>query len=164
VPDLPQRHAWAAEGLAHTCYISYVDSRTGLGPDQLEFKGRSIGEKWAERVDQWEKAGGHGGVPPGVNQATPVSGNQWKEYVTRDPYNPLRPEVSIPTVFGYVFTCLMFIPSGSRRSRAFTSSGALRRTQNGVVVAGNCFRQSKHKGRLSMVLPVCLMWTSTLLR
>ena len=102
IPGLPPRHAWAAEGLTHTCYILYADSPMGLAPDQLKFRDPSIGEKWTVSVDRWEKTGSHGGVPPGVNQAIPVKGNQTKEYVIRDPYNPLRPEVSAPDIISCI--------------------------------------------------------------
>ena len=100
IPDLSPRHLWAAKGLAHTCYISYADTLTGMGPDQLLFEGASKGERWVTRVDEWEKAGRKGGVPPGVNRATAAAEGQPREYEIKDSYNPLRPEVR-----QFWFTC-----------------------------------------------------------
>jgi hypothetical protein len=31
MPELPKTHRWAAEGLAHTCWITYADQASGLG-------------------------------------------------------------------------------------------------------------------------------------
>lgn len=31
IPGLPQTHLWAAEGLTHTCWITYADNESGLG-------------------------------------------------------------------------------------------------------------------------------------
>jgi hypothetical protein len=31
IPDLPPTHAWAAEGLTHSCWITYADQPSGLG-------------------------------------------------------------------------------------------------------------------------------------
>lgn len=31
IPGLPKTHLWAAEGLTHTCWITYADTATGLG-------------------------------------------------------------------------------------------------------------------------------------
>jgi hypothetical protein len=59
-----------------------------------------------EHMNKWEKAGGHGGIFPGINQATPISSNQWKEYMTQDPYDPLHPEVGFMIVF-WMYLCLL---------------------------------------------------------
>ncbi|KAF8066473.1 glycoside hydrolase [Lyophyllum atratum] len=57
-----ERHQWAAEGLAYTCYTSYVDQRSGLGPDGLRMK---PGRRWVEVLEEWEKEGRGGSGPPG---------------------------------------------------------------------------------------------------
>lgn len=88
-----QLHLWAAEGLAETCWIMYHDSKSGLGPDEVRMEdfgswsnsqgsgfhngpahGTNYGaaaekEKaglWVTQIEEWEKKGKKGGVPPGV--------------------------------------------------------------------------------------------------
>ncbi|KAI0076610.1 seven-hairpin glycosidase [Panus rudis PR-1116 ss-1] len=88
-----QLHQWAAEGLAQTCWITYADTATGLGPDEVKFdvgpfvQRQGKGEEyvvrnpseafqagvWMEHVREWEKRGSPGGVPPGVREVLPLS-------------------------------------------------------------------------------------------
>ncbi|EIW86899.1 glycoside hydrolase family 47 protein [Coniophora puteana RWD-64-598 SS2] len=102
--DLPdsdaQMHRWAAQGLAHTCYITYADSVTGLGPDEVQFnlpqpENGNILEitsgRWVEAVDKWMKEGSPGGVPPGLVMAKPVKDGE-KDYAPRSRRYHLRPE------------------------------------------------------------------------
>lgn len=35
--SLKELHLWAAEGLAETCWLTYVDQPSGLGPDEVTF-------------------------------------------------------------------------------------------------------------------------------
>lgn len=110
-PEVKKRHEWAAKGLAYTCYVSYVDQTSGLGPDVLLMvKGR----KWVDVLKEWEESKNSGSeevssVPPGLGeprrqridvQAEKISkrdyANLYKSYM-------LRPEVS-----GHRF------PNGSR--------------------------------------------------
>ena len=93
IPNVDPRHVWAAEGLAHTCWITYADSATGLGPERVHFK--PPGRKWVHVVEEWEKMGRPGGVPPGVNQAVPVEVGEEREYTSDDPRYLLRPEVCV---------------------------------------------------------------------
>ena len=93
IPELDPRHAWAAEGLAHTCWITYADTATGLGPESVRFM-HSDGKRWADEIVAWEEAGRPGGVPPGVDQATPVEPDADTEYSVVDSRYLLRPEVS----------------------------------------------------------------------
>lgn len=95
IPDLDPRHAWAAEGLAHTCWITYADTATGLGPESIVFK-QDDGKKWVDELAEWEAQGRPSGVPPGVNQATPVAADEDTEYTVVDPRYLLRPEVMCP--------------------------------------------------------------------
>ena len=95
IPDIDQKHAWAAEGLAHSCWISYADSRTGLGPEVMSFRGAHMGRRWVEAVAAWEKAGRPNGVPPGVNQTAPAKAGEDTEYVVADAQYMLRPEVRV---------------------------------------------------------------------
>ena len=91
IPDVDPRHAWAAEGLAHTCWITYADSATGLGPETVQFQGESRGRKWVEVLKEWESEGSVG-TPPGVNQATPIRDGESTEYALHDTRYLLRPE------------------------------------------------------------------------
>lgn len=93
IPDLDPRHAWAAEGLAHTCWITYADTETGLGPESIRFM-MDDGTRWVEEVKAWEERGRPGSVPPGVNQAVPVPPGESTEYSVYDSRYLLRPEVS----------------------------------------------------------------------
>lgn len=93
IPDVDPRHAWAAEGLAHTCWITYADTATGLGPESVLFTEGKMGRRWVEELKEWESSG-KGGIPPGVRDATPVAPGHSTEYLIRDARYILRPEVS----------------------------------------------------------------------
>ena len=88
-----QLHQWAAHGLAYTCWITYADTETGLGPDEMSM---THGDKWVEALEKWEKDGRPGGVPPGLAEAPPLKEkNAQRDYrATRSGYL-LRPEVSL---------------------------------------------------------------------
>ncbi|RPD52651.1 seven-hairpin glycosidase [Lentinus tigrinus ALCF2SS1-7] len=89
-PRTRQLHQWAAQGLAYTCWITYADSETGLGPDEMAMK---PGTKWLDAVDAWERKGRPGGVPPGLAEVPPVRGQQaQKDYVEMKTGYLLRPE------------------------------------------------------------------------
>ncbi|KAG5633527.1 hypothetical protein H0H81_007097 [Sphagnurus paluster] len=90
MPDKTRElHRWAAAGLAYTCYTSYVDQKSGLGPDQMEM---TPGAKWIDSVTKWEQDGRPGGVPPGMREVAWTRPVGPREYVgTGDPY-VLRPE------------------------------------------------------------------------
>ena len=91
IPDVDPRHAWAAEGLGHTCWITYADTATGLGPEMMMFP--QNGTRWIDELAVWEKEGREG-VVPGVNEATPVTDGQSTEYRVVDSRYLLRPEVN----------------------------------------------------------------------
>ncbi|KAL1725794.1 glycoside hydrolase family 47 protein [Schizophyllum commune] len=63
-----QLHRWAAEGLASTCWMTYADSYTGLGPDVMSMDHFEPPErgKWLDRVRIWEEQGRPTEKPPGV--------------------------------------------------------------------------------------------------
>ncbi|KAG6829250.1 hypothetical protein H0H92_005130 [Tricholoma furcatifolium] len=61
-PGQRERHQWAAEGLAYTCYVSYADQKSGLGPDMLVLK---PGTLWLDELAKWEDEG-RMGAPPGT--------------------------------------------------------------------------------------------------
>ncbi|KAH8103865.1 glycoside hydrolase [Cristinia sonorae] len=111
-----QLHQWAAEGLANTCWITYADHISGLGPDEVRFssldfvfsddaaayvpKGAQVSEermgrllrgKWLDHVKEWENADRPGGIPPGVRDPEPVLNGQ-RDYLNNKAGYLLRPE------------------------------------------------------------------------
>jgi mannosyl-oligosaccharide alpha-1,2-mannosidase len=119
-----KRHMWAAKGLAYTCYISYADQASGLGPDVLQVVN---GAKWVDVLDEWEnggmvpeaeveehnmisggeeKRGGGEEIPPGLGEppsevsTSRFPSQDWAEKRARRDYTNaasgylLRPEVS----------------------------------------------------------------------
>ena len=93
LPDVPQRHMWAARGFAQTCWLLYADSPSGLAPDEVMMHSSSLaGSPWVTHLEQWEQSGGRSD-PPGVGPAAPVAGSdKAREYVpVKTDYN-LRPE------------------------------------------------------------------------
>ncbi|KAG5634636.1 hypothetical protein H0H81_001318 [Sphagnurus paluster] len=83
-----EHHRWAAAGLAYTCYVSYADQRSGLGPDELQMV---PGAKWVDSVRKWERGGRSGGVPPGLREAGTKPDGQ-REYWGNGKSYLLRPE------------------------------------------------------------------------
>ncbi|KAI0630670.1 seven-hairpin glycosidase [Trametes polyzona] len=92
-----ERQQWAAEGLAYTCWITYADHETGLGPDVMSMTRMPVdsehphGGRWLALVEEWEKKGRPGRVPPGLKQAPPQLSGDRDYHATRDDYL-LRPE------------------------------------------------------------------------
>ncbi|KAF7969462.1 hypothetical protein HWV62_27311 [Athelia sp. TMB] len=91
-----ERHMWAAQGLAYTCYMTYADQATGLGPDEMHFDiwpgaGGIKAGLWKTHLKEWEEAGRPGGVPPGLGEvpAMPAGG---RDYTARKTSYLLRPE------------------------------------------------------------------------
>lgn len=80
--NLKDLHMWAAEGLAQTCWITYTDQPSGLGPDEIIMataQSNSNSYRWLDAVDEWDR-NGRRGIIPGLADHTPV-------YIlnTRDP-------------------------------------------------------------------------------
>ncbi|OBZ66679.1 Mannosyl-oligosaccharide 1,2-alpha-mannosidase IC [Grifola frondosa] len=44
-------HEWAAQGLAYSCWLSYADHASGLGPDEMAMD--SGGKRWLDEVEKW---------------------------------------------------------------------------------------------------------------
>lgn len=86
-----EMHQWAAEGLAYTCYVSYVDQMSGVGPDELLME---EGNKWVDELELWEDGGREGGVPPGLKEGG-TKGRGERDYTNANSQYLLRPEVSI---------------------------------------------------------------------
>ncbi|RDB20921.1 Endoplasmic reticulum mannosyl-oligosaccharide 1,2-alpha-mannosidase [Hypsizygus marmoreus] len=93
-PRERELHAWAAEGLAYTCWMTYADQATGLGADEMRMERWKEGDaagKWMRHVEEWDKGGRRGGKPPGVREGkTKASGR--REYSFQKMSYLLRPE------------------------------------------------------------------------
>jgi len=76
-PEDKKRHQWAASGLAYTCYISYVDQTSGLGPDVLLMQ---KGRKWVDALKEWDLAQKNG--TEGVSPLPPGLGEPKREQTT----------------------------------------------------------------------------------
>ncbi|KII87481.1 glycoside hydrolase family 47 protein [Plicaturopsis crispa FD-325 SS-3] len=63
-------HMWAAEGLAQTCWLSYADQPSGLGPDVMMFYAQGS-VPWVSALAKW-KGSGSRGPPPGMGDKQPV--------------------------------------------------------------------------------------------
>jgi len=102
-------HMWAAEGLAHTCWVMYADQPSGLGAEIVTFDGRWSKEppspirpshgwkeqRWMEHVNRWEQGGRTSGKPPGVGDAglpMKVEDGLPMDYVIHTSTYLLRPE------------------------------------------------------------------------
>jgi len=106
--NLKELHLWAAEGLAQTCWVTYADQPTGLGPEEISIIAWDIKPeeerkyRWIEALDKWKGSGGRG-IIPGLADPVPIvyseeerlSRNATRRgYVVRNPGYLLRPEVS----------------------------------------------------------------------
>ncbi|KAG8998702.1 hypothetical protein FRB95_012176 [Tulasnella sp. JGI-2019a] len=91
---------WAAEGLGRTCWITYADQVSGLGPDEVMFNawpGDTSRRRglWISHVHKWQKtAHSADAVPPGVRDGTPLHGmaGAVMDYHPRNNNYQLRPE------------------------------------------------------------------------
>lgn len=95
-PDEKELHMWAARGLGYTCWMTYADHDTGLGPDEMvmdAWKDDEANGRWLSHVDSWKAQGRPGGVPPGLGEVKPRVYGERDYYALRDGYL-LRPEVS----------------------------------------------------------------------
>ena len=88
-------HTWAAQGLAYTCWITYADQETGLGPDEMKMTAWSTDEdqgRWLPHLERWRKQGVPAGVPPGLRQV-PQERDGRRDYQYSKRGYLLRPEV-----------------------------------------------------------------------
>jgi mannosyl-oligosaccharide alpha-1,2-mannosidase len=93
-PRDKELHQWAAIGLAYTCYMTYADHVTGLGPDEMAMDQWPEGNRagtWINHLEEWEKAGRPGKVPPGLEEVSP-EGQDSRDYSARKSAYLLRPE------------------------------------------------------------------------
>ncbi|KAF4610815.1 hypothetical protein D9613_006916 [Agrocybe pediades] len=92
-------HLWAAQGLAYTCWVTYTDQSSGLGPEEVQMEawldeeGEPMG-RWMSHFEEWEKSGKKGNGPPGTKQSEEtVPAVTEREYVPLKPWYLLRPEL-----------------------------------------------------------------------
>ena len=94
--DERRLHEWAAKGLAYTCWITYADHATGLGPDEMimnEWREDPHKGRWLPHVEEWLAAGSPGGIPPGLREVEPKPVGERDYFKRKDGYL-LRPEAS----------------------------------------------------------------------
>lgn len=104
-PEEKELHQWAAEGLAYTCYVSYADQLSGLGPDLMSMP--QGGKKWVGEIGRW-KAEGRQGKPPGTSEPLPERDPTHRDYSATNARYLLRPEVRHS--YGMVVPCLLTVP------------------------------------------------------
>lgn len=176
-----ERHMWAANGLAYTCYLAYADQESGLGPDVLQMT--RGGRRWVEALREWEggvegvnedeaevevEAGvgivgkrGREGVPPGLGEPARERNGTWVEKETKRDYYDyrrqymLRPEVSLRS----------FLLDGGltgwythRRSRVCFCCGRQRGMSSGESAGGRYLRRSRNIRGQSMGIRMWLLW------
>lgn len=92
-----ETHAWAARGLAETCWVTYADMRSGLGPDEVAMAATGPageeGARWVDALAQWQRHGAAGTLPPGVGEARAERDRSRRDYTLRKAAYLLRPEV-----------------------------------------------------------------------
>ncbi|KAF8159589.1 glycoside hydrolase family 47 protein [Crassisporium funariophilum] len=92
-------HLWAAQGLAYTCWVTYADQMTGLGPEEVQmdaWRGPEGEEKgrWMDHVDEWEKKGKKGNGPPGTKESEVYESRaEEREYVPLRAWYLLKSEL-----------------------------------------------------------------------
>lgn len=94
VPEDKELHFWAAKGLAYTCWMTYADQESGLGPDEMHMQkwDKESDGRWMVQMNKWEEGGREGGIPPGLAEGEPVSG-EGRDYNFVKMSYLLRPEV-----------------------------------------------------------------------
>ncbi|KAJ7056221.1 seven-hairpin glycosidase [Mycena amicta] len=92
-PVEKERHAWAAEGLANTCWTMYNDMQSGLSPDKIVLDQWPEAERgrWVNLLAQWEREG-RDGLPPGVAKVDRQPDASRRGYATLVDAYLLRPE------------------------------------------------------------------------
>ncbi|KAF8452325.1 glycoside hydrolase family 47 protein [Boletus edulis BED1] len=97
--DLADVHLWAAEGLAQTCYLTYADQPTGLGPEIVQMDVNETGAiQWIDALRTW-KADRDGRSPPGVGDMKPWT-SPLHENVTVEQLIPAGRRKGDPDTFG----------------------------------------------------------------
>ncbi|KAF8552304.1 glycoside hydrolase family 47 protein [Imleria badia] len=71
--NLADVHLWAAEGLAQTCYLTYADQPSGLGPEIVRMDVEELGSiRWMDAMRAWKEGrDGRDAPPPGIGDMKP---------------------------------------------------------------------------------------------
>ena len=88
-----EQHLWAAEGLAYTCYTTYADMESGLGPDEMLMDAWPAGKdtgRWVDHLASWKESGREG-PPPGLGGVERKKAGS-RDYSFRKTSYLLRPE------------------------------------------------------------------------
>jgi len=85
--NLKQLHMWAAKALTETCYLTYADQPSGLGPEEVLFVGGGV--RWMKSMEAWRKNGGRGPIPGLGKKASVVipqheSDTKYKKHIRMD--------------------------------------------------------------------------------
>lgn len=84
-PEKKQLHTWAAQGLAKTCWLTYADMATGIGPDEIVVDS-TYSRPWMEVLAE-------GKTPiPGLGEVKPERDRSKRGYRVKSPSFLLRPE------------------------------------------------------------------------
>ncbi len=98
---------YAAEGLAHTCWVLYADQTTGVGPDEVVFEPYDSGTsdpaewesgRWINHVNEWIHQGKPKGKLKGVHNLSPPRRGRLDlplDYEYKRPEYFMRPEVCL---------------------------------------------------------------------
>jgi len=158
---------WAAEGLAQTCYLTYLDQPTWLSPDEIiiystpdrKQPNRQIlgGPRWIYALEKW-RASGSRGTPPGLAQRKPVMWKAERDYHVVKPWYLLRPEVSMQhsVIWARITLCADAV-FRCRLSNLCIFSGALQVIHDGESMAGPSSKLSKSRRRLIQDIHVSWM-------
>ncbi|KAF9054465.1 glycoside hydrolase family 47 protein [Panaeolus papilionaceus] len=113
--SLKDVHMWAAEGIAQTCWMTYADQPSGLGPDEVTFVptdtqpggGVAWSLLWFDYLENWKKSHIRG-PPPGLAEVQPVvlmaedtlgGTTNTRDYAAKDPRYLLRPEKTVESLY-----------------------------------------------------------------
>lgn len=158
-PKERERHLWAARGLGYTCWVSYADSASGLGPDGLRMDSAGV-EKWVNALARWEKDG-RKEVIPGLGEDVMAGKNaaEERDYTGEAGYY-LRPEASlslwIDTGDVLTMTCVL---GRCRLLRACISCGRRRARLSGANADGKSLSRLRSTPRRSTAMPVWVRLT-----
>ncbi|KAF8889335.1 glycoside hydrolase [Infundibulicybe gibba] len=89
-PRDKELHEWAARGIAQTCWMTYHDQPTGLGPDKVSMS-MSSPVLWTDAIEEWE-TGGQIGPVPGLQDTPREPTPNLQNYSRRKAAYLLRPE------------------------------------------------------------------------
>ncbi|KAF8920863.1 glycoside hydrolase [Mucidula mucida] len=84
-PEKKQRHLWVAQGLAKTCWLTYADMPTGIGPDEIVVNG-SNARLWLDVLAESPTS------IPGLSEVLPEHDRAKRGYRIKRGNYLLRPE------------------------------------------------------------------------